>query len=86
MNMSDKACHLFVARSNDGDKKQESNEPVPCMPRTPLFFAHYPLFKFQKKATYVKKVDFFYDLLKLLLAGFFLSFCMSLSGKKLQIA
>jgi hypothetical protein len=43
MDVSDKACHLFVARSNDGDKKQESNEPVPCMPRSPLFFAHYPL-------------------------------------------
>ena len=55
MDMSDKACHLFVARSNDGDKKQESNEPVPCMPRSPLFFAH---FKFQKKSAYVKKVFF----------------------------
>ena len=32
MDMSDKAIYLFVTRFNDGDKKQESNEPVPCMP------------------------------------------------------
>ena len=78
MNMSDKACHLFVARSNDGDKKQESNKPVPCMPCTyAAIFCTLSTFQVSKESCLCKGVFFQYQF-EIIVGTIFFSFCMSL--------